>query len=658
MLRNGLSLTIFAICGVVALITLYYLFIVIKEIFTGKRRFESKGISGFTAFVTSLVLMAGVAYCLYNAPYVLFNGLSWEMIEEWGPSVLINTVLSLAFVIPIFYLYFILTYFFVKPDDRPFFMIIVMGIISGFGNSLVVFIINEALNRSINSQTRRIGIESGLYVYFALGILIFTVCAMVVRKKLILITNNIVYEKRMDIINRIIKAPYQKFEAIEGEKTYAALNNDTEAVGAFVNTFVNGLTGIITLITCFVYLGTINLYGLALSLLIILFSVGVFTAVSRTVETYFKKNRNIQDAFFKNIGDMIRGFKELYINRTKRSEFYDDIKNSCQQYKDTRIQGEFKFVGAGIMGEILYIFVIGLVVFVFPIIFERIQGNTLRSYVLVYLYMGGIVNQEIYLIPGLIRIKVSWDKINEYIDSLLSLEEVKQSEALKYEEGVEIKLKGVKYSYKTENGECFTVGPIDYTFKSGEMVFISGGNGSGKSTLAKLITGLYEPDEGEILVNGKSVDGETLGNYYSTVYSDFHLFDRLYGIDYKEKREKIEKYLKILRIDDKVQINEGFFSTLKLSTGQRKRLALLMCYLEDRPAMLFDEWAADQDPEFRKFFYKELLPELKAKGKLVVAITHDDRYFDDADKHIKMETGRIVGQEEVQHCEGLGVVNA
>lgn len=99
--------------------------------------------------------------------------------------------------------------------------------------------------------------------------------------------------------------------------------------------------------------------------------------------------------------------------------------------------------------------------------------------------------------------------------------------------------------------------------------------------------------------------------------------------------------MEILRIDDKVQIADGAFSTLKLSTGQRKRLALLVSYLEERPVYLFDEWAADQDPEFRKFFYKTLLPELKARGKTVIAITHDDSYFNEADRLIKMEMGRF-----------------
>ena len=86
-------------------------------------------------------------------------------------------------------------------------------------------------------------------------------------------------------------------------------------------------------------------------------------------------------------------------------------------------------------------------------------------------------------------------------------------------------------------------------------------------------------------------------------------------------------------------------STTQLSQGQRKRLALLTAYLEDRSIYLFDEWAAEQDPEFRAHFYEELLPQLKAKGKTLLVATHDDRYFDLADMVVKMELGRLVSAQ-------------
>ncbi len=648
MLNSGLSFTIIFISGIIILVTFYYLIVAIKEIYQKKRKFKGNGIKGILSLIMLLVLLTGFTYCVYNAPYILLNGYSWAMIEEWGPSVFLTAVFSLSFVVPVFFLYFLLTTFFVKPDDKPFFMMVVLSIVSGIGSSLNVFIINEALNRSMSVVSRKSAIESGLYFYFILGIMLFTMSAMVVRKRLITVTANVVYDKRMDIIKKLLGTYYFQFETIESEKIYAALNNDTEVISGFVNMFVNGLTGIVTLISCFFYLGNLNLSGMFLSLIVIFLAVALFLKASQSAEKSFEKNRDIQNLFYKYINDLTKGFKELYINKAKLREFCNDVKTSCELYRDTRVEGEFRFVGVSIMGEIMYISVIGIVVFLFPILFRDIQNNTLRNYVLVYLYMGGIVNSEIfYVIPGLVRVSVSWKRIQSFIKEISLM---KNRAAIKDEpkaESPHIELRGVKFQYKNENGERFTIGPINYEFKPGEIIFISGGNGSGKTTLAKLITGLYEPDEGEILVEHQKVDSNTLGSYFTTIFSDFYLFDKLYGIDYTAKQTEIDKYLKTLNIYNKVQLNNGVFSTLKLSTGQKKRLALLISYLEDRPIYLFDEWAADQDPEYRQFFYKVLLPEFKNQGKTVIAITHDERYFSDADGLIKMEMGRIVEQEEM-----------
>lgn len=656
MVDVGSTILITSAC--LAVITIFYLTGLIKEIFTKERRFIGNGIKGVGVLFCSLLLVGTIGFCLYKTPYVLFYGTTWAMIEEFGPSALLKGVLSLAAVIPLFYLYLILSYFFPKKRDKPYFMVIVLSILSGVGNSIVIFIINTALNRMMSEASRRVGIESGLYIYYLLGIGLFTVSAMIVRKKLIIFTSDLVYDKRIEIIDKILKAPFVKLETLADGKIHAALNNDTETVSGFVNAFVNGLTGVITLITCFIYLGNLNLLGMFFSILIIVFAVGLFLKASEAAEKKFEQNRDIQNLFFKYINDMVQGFKELSINSRKRKEFTTDIRESCKNYRDTRVDGEFQFVGVSILGEILYIAVIGVVVFIFPLIFPNLQNNTLRNYVLVYLYMGGIVNQEIYLVPGIMRVLVSWRRINQFINAVsFEGEKVEPPEQLTNTQ-LRLELKDVKFTYKNANGEQFTVGPINCNFKSGEITFVSGGNGSGKSTLAKLLTGLYQPDEGQITVNGQVLDSEALGGYFTTIFSDFYLFDKMYGLDYRQKVDEIQKYLEVFRLQDKVGINKGRFSTVKLSTGQRKRLALLVSYLEDKPIYLFDEWAADQDPEFRKFFYLVLLPELKARGKMVIAITHDDRYFGEADQHLKMEMGQIVSCQLKTGCNGVEATGA
>lgn len=190
----------------------------------------------------------------------------------------------------------------------------------------------------------------------------------------------------------------------------------------------------------------------------------------------------------------------------------------------------------------------------------------------------------------------------------------------------------------------FVLGPISLTLRSGEITYIVGGNGSGKSTLAKLLTGLYLPQTGSIHLNGVLTtdhNREWYRQHFSAIFSDFYLFDRCLGFDQVNLDQKVEHYLRQLQLSHKVQVKDGVLSTTRLSQGQRKRLALLVAYLEDRPIYVFDEWAADQEPLFRDFFYREILGTLKERGKTVVVITHDDRYFHLADHLIKLDYGRV-----------------
>ncbi len=195
-----------------------------------------------------------------------------------------------------------------------------------------------------------------------------------------------------------------------------------------------------------------------------------------------------------------------------------------------------------------------------------------------------------------------------------------------------------------EDGSGFRLGPLDLVFEPGQITFVVGGNGSGKSTLAKLITGLYVPRTGTISLNGEPIDHRNIEWFRqntSAVFTDFHLFEDYLGFDRPGIDDEVRHYLEQLQIAHKVTVRDGKLSTIALSQGQRKRLALLTALLEDRPIYLFDEWAADQEPRFRDVFYGEILTDLKRRGKTVIVITHDDRYFDRADQLVKLDFGRV-----------------
>ncbi|NJD01336.1 MAG: cyclic peptide export ABC transporter [Ruminiclostridium sp.] len=616
------------------LITLYYLLFSLIQFFRRQRKLQGS-ITGILVKLSFLVLfLAGVGYCFYHIPDVLYWGLAWSFVRVWAPQSFITAIISLFSAITLFGIYYLFTNTFQKANDKALFPTIILSIVSGFGNALIIFIINEALNRTDEFQ-------GGLLLFFIMGIIVYIFGQRLVRTRLITLTNELVYSKRVELTNKILNASFQEFETIESGKIYASLNNDTETISNFANIIITGFTNLVTLACCFVYLGIINFFGLLISILAIFISASLYYFVSKSANRLWEQTRDIQNIFFKFINDLINGFKELVIHNLKRDEFEQDMKNSCRIYKDKRTKADLKFTNVFVVGELLFTFVIGVAAFVFPILFKEIQNSSLRNYIFVFLYMTGPVRAILNTIPNAVQVKISWNRLNALANQLNTIKLEQQKTGCVDEDSIELQIKGIEYKYKNKESESFSVGPVSFMFKSGEIVFITGGNGSGKSTLAKLITGLYVPDSGEILLNGESIDSRRLSQRYSTVFSDFYLFDKLYGVDCTSKLKDIEKYLKILQLDDKLQIDNRAFTTIKLSTGQRKRLALLVSYLEDRPIYLFDEWAADQDPEFRMFFYCNLLTELKNKGKCVIVITHDDRYFNIADRLIKMEMGKI-----------------
>ena len=208
-----------------------------------------------------------------------------------------------------------------------------------------------------------------------------------------------------------------------------------------------------------------------------------------------------------------------------------------------------------------------------------------------------------------------------------------------------LELKGVVFAYPAEDGATpFQLGPLDFSLQPGEIVFVAGGNGSGKSTFAKVLTGLYQPESGEIRLDGHLITDETREDYhkhFSAIFSDFYLFDRLLGLSGPDLDARAHAHLARLELEGKVQVENGVFSSTALSSGQRKRLALLTALLEDRPIYVLDEWAADQDPHYREIFYTSLLPELRRRGKAVVVISHDDRYYGLGDRTVGLAYGQV-----------------
>lgn len=634
---DNIGLTILIVSAVFLAIIIYFFVISIIQLAKGECEFRGNGIKGLAGFVLSLIFMAGLAYCLYHIPDVLLGGHSWYYISLAGPSSVIIAAISISVVIVAFYLYFLFNQFFVNKHRVPYFAIGVLSAFSGLGNGLILYVVNQVFSRGND-------IVWELLYYFIMGGVIYIVGQRIVRSKLINITNDFVFKKRIEIIEKVLKTNYHKLEEIGFERIQTCLNNDTETVSNLINIIITAITAFITLVCCFVYMAFISFSGFIASLLVVAVSAGVYFITSIQANKFWERTRDIQNLFFKFMHDMINGFKELNINSHKRHEFKEDMYSSCNEYREKRIKGDILFANVFVVGEFLFSIVIAAVIFIFPLIFGDIRDSTMTNFVFLFIYITGPVRVILSTIPGIINVRVCWNRIKLLLRDVALLEEGSYFAADNSETDrrpVNIQVRGLKYKYKTDNSEEFVLGPIDFNIKSGEILFITGGNGSGKTTLIKLLTGLYIPDEGEILINDCKILGNELCQYFSAIFGDFHLFSKLYGINVASKKKDIEKYLKILQLEEKVQVIGREFSTIKLSAGQKKRLAMLVSYLEDRKVYLFDEWAAEQDPEYRKYFYDTLLPQLKAMGKCVIAITHDDRYFNTADKLLKLERGIV-----------------
>jgi len=293
---------------------------------------------------------------------------------------------------------------------------------------------------------------------------------------------------------------------------------------------------------------------------------------------------------------------------------------------------------------------IGLVLFLLPQLpriwpqLQIIERTALTGYTLTILYLMSPLERIMAWLPLMTRAQISLRKIEE-LGLSVDVCSAGRARVAPITSWQRLELVGVTHSYRRErDGRGFTLGPIDLSLEPGELLFLIGGNGSGKTTLAKLLTGLYTPEAGEIRLDGQPVgehNREAFRQLFTVVFAEVAIFESLLGMEISDIDQSAQQYLRQLHLDHQVSIENGVFSTTELSKGQRKRLALLTAYMEDRPIYVFDEWAADQDPLFKEVFYRQILSELKARGKAVLVITHDDQYFSLADRIVALCEGKI-----------------
>lgn len=518
-------------------------------------------------------------------------------------------------------------------------IILVAGIISGLSNTVLIATINSTLNRTGGPTSAQVLVFAGLC-------LVLASMRFVSGAVLVVLMKNVMVTLRMQLCRKILTAPLRSLEQLGSPRLYATLTSDVPGIAnAFV--FLPLLCmNLAILLGCLIYLCWLS--PLLLLGAIVFMGIGIIShqlPVKKALK-YFERAREKTDALFEHLRSLVEGTKELKLHRRRRNAFYSELLEPTARASQQELAtGDVIWAAAGSWGQILFFIFIGLVLFLVPTLSPR-SSLVLTGYTLTVMYMMGPLEFVLNFVPELTRANVAMKKIDAITESLdeqfvteaAGDAEVKPSWNL-------LELVEVQHTYRRENEEEeFSLGPIDLSLRPGELVFITGGNGSGKTTLAKLLVGLYIPKQGEIRLDGQTITDERRDNYrqlFSVVFSDFYLFENLLGLSAFNIDTKAQDYLAKLQLDRCVQIKDRTLSTLELSQGQRKRLALLTAYLEDRPIYLFDEWAADQDPQFKEIFYFELLGRLKEAGKTVIVISHDDRYYHVADRVIKLNYGLI-----------------
>ncbi|MDO8343145.1 MAG: cyclic peptide export ABC transporter [Cellvibrio sp.] len=543
-----------------------------------------------------------------------------------------------------------------KVSPNLFYSSILLAVCTGLCYSLLVpFVVYAASTNTFGSPT----LEVKDFSFFdsptsdmARLFLVTCLCIIVIKSLSRIISAYIALkasmEHRFSLYNRIQRLPYISLEQIGHARLINLLTVDVPAV-------TNAAMGLpIIWVSSVTILGTLG-YLVYLDAKVFVFVLSCLGIAMITYQVpmlfghrYYARSRDQQDRIQEGYKGLIFGSKEMKLNREKAKEF-------CQ---DELIEPDFKVLrydlkGVSIVtfaenyGEIISFLVIGIVVFHFPYVFQLNQQE-MFGIVMALLYLTGPVGVILSSIGAMQQGRVSLRKIVAFYSRLV--EEGSSCSCAALDDWNSIQLRNVTFRYSDEG---FCLNKISAEFRKGQVTFIVGGNGSGKSTLSKILSLHYRATFGEIQF-GHQIVGDnnisTARESIGAIYSDFYVFPRLYG---NPDLGRIESYIRFLGLDKKVSVVNGRFSTTDLSDGQKKRLALLALLLEDRPVCIFDEWAADQDPEFREIFYLSIIPELRSLGKVVIIVSHDDRYFDCADQIIVMDQGSVREViEKTQLAEG------
>jgi putative ATP-binding cassette transporter len=520
------------------------------------------------------------------------------------------------------------------------------SLFGGVGSTLFLAAVNSALHHGSAAPASLIWGFVGVCLVLAFSRIISQVL-------LLRFSTAVLYALRMRMCRRLLSLPLRRLEEAGPNRLLVTLSDDVGSISDALNIMPILITQLAILACSALYLLWLSWAVFLIIISFVVVGVAAYHMSVKKAVDFTGLARGEWDKLFKYFRGLIEGNKELKLHRERREDFFQrGLLDTSAALQGHQVKAGTVYIYANYWSQMVIFVVIGLLLFAVPRL-NNIDMPVLTGYTLVFLYILGPLQSVLQTLPNLTRAGVAAGRVSE-LGLTLELQPGDADPAAGNGHCTswnKLELKGVTHAYRREREESnFTLGPIDLTIYANELIFITGGNGSGKTTLVKLLTGLYIPEAGEIRLDGRPITDEERDHYrqrFSVVFADYYLFDSFFGLDEPELDTRAHALLVQLQLDHKVRVENGTPSTTALSQGQRKRLALLTAYLEDRPVYVFDEWAADQDPQFKDVFYCQLLPELKSRGKTVIVISHDDRYYYLADRVIKLDYGKVTS-------DGLG----
>lgn len=465
------------------------------------------------------------------------------------------------------------------------------------------------------------------------------------------ITNDIIYEEELEILQKIKNSSLPLFEKIGTERVYTAIG-DTRTIGNFPEVFINTVNAFVTVCCGLIYLmitfplGGIIILGVMAGLL------WIYILRNKPIQINLNKLRDLQDKYHQYLRDFLYGFRELKVSPKRRYTIFEKyLSQNRMRAKQLDVHSAIKYLQNELTGGYSWYLVLFTTMFLFPQFFNMSTGNSV-TFAIVILYMMSPMSVLIGTIPYFTKVKIAIERLADFQTFTDVHAETEKKAVTPSEDGFSnLSMRNITFEHvDAESNTKFLFGPINIDIAKSETIFITGTNGSGKSTFVNVLVGLYQPMSGVYAMNGMPADDiDALRNKFAVIFSDHYLFAENFDeFDLSKTNLDLQEYLKLLKIDQLVKHVEGkdLFDN-KLSRGQRKRLALVYALLESKPIIVLDEWASEQDPLFKNYFYETILPFLKRMNKTVIAVSHDNRYYHFADRIIVFEYGRIVKDETV-----------